>query len=235
MVGQSTSIQSFFPLRTSPSKIEPPTFFSDPRYGFTSKELDNALHPIQKDEWAPSGVYDEYEIDALDFGLNRIKIVGRLVNMFDSSHTTRLPKGVGGFLHLVIKDDTGAVTVSIFLVVYPATCTKQSKVRLSYTLPPTELRLGRLVAVWATYVANGDKGSFPCAVAPMYIKIFPEKDKNCHIRVLDGASSMHLCRKPLSYQPTLMSLKDFAHGGSEVINAKILVIVKSISARKNGK
>lgn len=234
MVGQSTSIQSFFSTRTSPTKVIPPESPPVPGDGFTAEELDNALLPVRQDNWTPRGVYDEYEIDALMFGLNRVKIVGRLVNMFESSHTTKLPKGLGGSVHLVVKDDTGAVTVSIRFVVCSTTHTKRSKIRLSYTLPPTELRLGRLVAVWATYVANGDRGSFPCAVAPLYIKIFPEKDKSCRIRVLEGAEFANLCRKPLNYQPTLMSLKPFAHGGSEVIDAKILVVVKSVSARKRG-
>ncbi|TIA63010.1 hypothetical protein D6C77_02415 [Aureobasidium pullulans] len=232
MVGQSTSIQSFFSTRTSPTKVIPPESSPVPGDGFTAEELDNALLPVRQDNWTPRGVYDEYEIDALMFGLNRVKIVGRLVNIFESSHTTKLPKGLGGSVHLVIKDDTGAVTVSIRFVVYSTTHTNRSKIRLSYTLPPTELRLGRLVAVWATYVANGDRGSFPCAVAPLYIKIFPEKDKSCRIRVLEGAEFANLCRKPLNYQPTLMSLKAFARGGSEVIDAKILVVVKSVSARK---
>ncbi|TIA19430.1 hypothetical protein D6C80_02931 [Aureobasidium pullulans] len=188
MVGQSTSIQSFFSTRPSPTKVIPPESSPVPGDGFTAEELDNALLPVRQDNWTPRGVYDEYEIDALMFGLNRVKIVGRLVNMFESSYTTKLPKRLGGSVHLVVKDDTGAVTTF--------------------------------------------RGSFPCAVAPLYIKIFPEKDKSCRIRVLEGAEFANLCRKPLNCQPTLMSLKAFAQGGSEVIDAKILVVVKSVSARK---
>jgi hypothetical protein len=105
---------------------------------------------------------------------------------------------------------------------------------LSYTLISYSLRIGQLVAVWATYIANGDRGIFPCAVAPLYIKIFPERDKNCHIRLLEDKEIAQVCRKPLNYQSTLMSLKEFAQGGFEVTDAKVLVIVKSISARKKG-
>jgi hypothetical protein len=105
---------------------------------------------------------------------------------------------------------------------------------LSYTLVSYSLRIGQLVAVWATYIANGDRGIFPCAVAPLYIKIFPERDKNCHIRLLEDKEIAQVCRKPLNYQSTLMSLKEFAQGGFEVTDAKVLVIVKSISARKKG-
>ena len=106
------------------------------------------------------------------------------------------------------------------------------KVRLSYSRSQHELRIGHLVAVWATYVANGDRGIFPCAVAPLFIKIFPEKDKSCHLRVLDDVESMSLCRKPLNYEAGLMSLQNFMQGGFEAVDAKVLVIVKSVSPRK---
>ncbi|KAG9941433.1 hypothetical protein KCU85_g9589, partial [Aureobasidium melanogenum] len=215
MVGQSPSIQSFFPLQTSPLKTSPRTSSPAPGDGFTSSELDTSLLPAQKDDWTPSADYDEYDIDALVSGPNRIKIVGRIVNLFESSPKAKLPKGAKGSVHLVVKDNTSAVTV-----------------KFSYTRISHGLRIGQLVAVWATYVADGDRGIFPCAVAPLYIKIFPEKDKSCHILVLDDPKFAQLCRKPLSYESTLMSLKNFTHGGAEVTEAKILVIVKSISTRK---
>lgn len=108
------------------------------------------------------------------------------------------------------------------------------EVKLCYTHISHGLRIGQLVAVWATYVGDGDRGIFPCAVAPLYIKIFPEKDKSCHFLVLDDPKFAQLCRKPLNYESTLMSLKDFTQGGFEVAEAKVLVIVKSISTRKKG-
>ncbi|KAG9915377.1 hypothetical protein KCV05_g12734, partial [Aureobasidium melanogenum] len=217
MVGQSPSIQSFFPLQISPLKTSPRTSSPAPGDGFTSSELDISLLPAQKDDWTPSADYDEYDIDSLVSGPNRIKIVGRIVNLFESSPKSKLPNAAKGSVHLVVKDNTSAATV-----------------KLSYTRIAYGLRIGQLVAVWATYVADGDRGIFPCAVAPLYIKIFPEKDKSCYILVLDDPNFAHLCRKPLNYESTLMSLKDFTHGGSEVTEAKILVIVKSISTRKRG-
>ncbi|KAI5200757.1 hypothetical protein E4T39_05605 [Aureobasidium subglaciale] len=141
--------------------------------GFSQKELDTCLIPPKQDDWVPSANYDEYEIDSLVPGPSRIKIVGRIVNLFESSPKTKLPTGAKGSLHLVLKDDTGAVTI-----------------KLSYSMLLYEPQLSQLVAVWATYIANGDKGFFPCAVAPLYIKIFPEKDKSSHIRK-DG-TQVHL-------------------------------------------
>ncbi|KAG9725668.1 hypothetical protein KCU73_g13096, partial [Aureobasidium melanogenum] len=212
MVGQSPSIQSFFPLQTSPLKTSPRTSSPTPGDGFTSSELDTSLLPAQKDDWTSSADYDEYDIDSLVSGPNRIKIVGRIVNLFESSPKAKLPNAAKGSVHLVVKDNTSAATV-----------------KLSYARIAHGLRIGQLVAVWATYVADGDRGIFPCAVAPLYIKIFPEKDKSCHILVLDDPKFAQLCRKPLNYEFTLMSLKAFTHGGSEVTEAKILVIVKSIN------
>jgi hypothetical protein len=231
---QNTSIQSFFPLQTSPLKGLPRTSSPTPGDGFTPNELDTTLVLAPRDDWIPTTDYDEDEIDSLAPGPQRIKIVGRIVNLFESSPKAKLPAGAKGSLHVVIKDNTDAVTVSSCSSSLQKLRLNWPKIRLSYTLVSYGLRIGQLVAVWATYVANGDREIFPCAVAPLYIKIFPEKDKSCHIRLLDDSETVQLCRKPLNYEPTLMSLKEFAQGGFEVADAKVLVIVKSISTRKKG-
>lgn len=113
MVGQSPSIQSFFPLRSSPLKTSPQISSPAPGDGFTSEELDTSLITAQKAEWTPSADYDEYDIDSLVPGPNRIKIVGRIANLFESSPESKLPNGAKGSIHLVVKDNTGAVTVCI--------------------------------------------------------------------------------------------------------------------------
>ncbi|KEQ96193.1 hypothetical protein AUEXF2481DRAFT_4437 [Aureobasidium subglaciale EXF-2481] len=210
------SIQSFFPSRAPPSKGQLRALSPNPGDGFTQEELDTSLTPLQQDNWVPSANYDEFDIDSLVPGPSRIKIMGRIVNLFESSPKTKLSAGAKGSLHLVVKDDTGVVTI-----------------KLSDTMLLYEPQLGQLVAIWATYIANGDKGSFPCAVAPLYIKIFPEKDKSSHIRILDVDESTDLlCRKPIDHEYGLMSLKNFIQGGFEVKDSKVLVVVKSISARR---
>ena len=113
MVGQSPSIQSFFPLQSSPLKTSPRLSSPAPGDGFTSEELDTSLTTAQKDDWIPSADYDEYDIDSLVPGPNRIKLVGRVVNLFESSPKAKLPTGAKGSIHLVVKDNTGAVTVSL--------------------------------------------------------------------------------------------------------------------------
>jgi hypothetical protein len=113
MVKQNTSIQSFFPLQTSPLKALSRTYSPTLGDGFTTDELDTSLVLPPKDHWTPSVDYDEYEIDALAPGPARIKIVGRIVNLFESSPKAKLPTGAKGSLHLVVKDNTDAVTVSL--------------------------------------------------------------------------------------------------------------------------
>ncbi|KAI5273899.1 hypothetical protein E4T47_02819 [Aureobasidium subglaciale] len=216
MAKQGPSIQSFFPSRPPPSKGQFRTSSPNPGDGFTQEELDTSPIPLQQDNWVPSANYDEFDIDSLVPGPSRIKIIGRIVNLFERSPKIKLSAGAKGSLHLVVKDDTGAVTI-----------------KLSYSMLLYEPQLGQLVAIWVTYIANGDKGSFPCAVAPLYIKIFPEKDKSSHIRFLDVNESTHpLCRKPIDHEYGLMSLKNFIQGGFEVKDSKVLVVVKSISARR---
>ena len=109
------------------------------------------------------------------------------------------------------------------------------KVRLTYARVQYELRIGQLVTVWATNVTNGDRGMFPCMSAPLFVRIFPERDKSCHVHVIqDETESKTLCKMPLNNDIGLMALKSFVQGGFEVAEAKVLVIVKSISARKKG-
>jgi hypothetical protein len=113
MTKQNTSIQSFFPLQTSPIKGLSRASSPTPGDGFTTDELDTSLALSPKDDWIPSADYDEYEIDALAPGPARIKIVGRIANLFESSPKAKLPTGAKGSLHLVVKDNTDAVTVSV--------------------------------------------------------------------------------------------------------------------------
>ena len=52
------------------------------------------------------------EIGALDSGLQRVRFIGRIVNLLDDSMSSKLPTAARGSLQLVIRDDTGAITVS---------------------------------------------------------------------------------------------------------------------------
>ena len=73
--------------------------------------------------------------------------------------------------------------------------------------------------------------------ATLMTSIFPEKDNSCYFLVQENSDDGTMCKMPAGYQdgkqlPGLMTLKNFVDGGSEVLDAKVLVCVKSIGGRK---
>lgn len=77
------------------------------------------------------------------------------------------------------------------------------------------------------------------AFAPLFVSVFPERDRCCHFMVREKSDRDGLCRTPLGYREGrqlggLMTLKGFVDGGYDVSDGKILVVVKSIGARKKG-
>lgn len=101
------------------------------------------------------------------------------------------------------------------------------------------LRLGQLVTVWAPHVSSGERGGLSVASAPLFVSIFPERDRSCYLMVHESGDQQWLCRTPLGYREgrqlgDLMTLKNFVEGGYDVNDGKILVVVKSIGARKKG-
>ncbi len=70
--------------------------------------------------------------------------------------------------------------------------------------------------------------------------MFPERDRSCHLMAHDNTDDLSLCIFPLSYhegRPLIgvMALQNFIDGGYDVVDARILVVVKSIGAKKGGK
>lgn len=70
--------------------------------------------------------------------------------------------------------------------------------------------------------------------------IFPEKDNSCYFLIQEKSDDGTMCKMPMGYQedkqlPGLMTLKSFLEGGHEVLDAKVLVCVKSIGGRKTCK
>lgn len=67
--------------------------------------------------------------------------------------------------------------------------------------------------------------------------IFPEKDNSCYFLVQEKSDDGTVCKMPMGYQEGnqllgLMTLKSFIEGGSEIVDAKVLLCVKSIGGRK---
>ena len=75
--------------------------------------------------------------------------------------------------------------------------------------------------------------------APLFISLFPERDRSCHLMVHQNSDNGTMCAAPLGYREgrqlsALMTLQNFIDGGYDVIDAKVLVVVKSIGAKKKG-
>lgn len=101
------------------------------------------------------------------------------------------------------------------------------------------LRLGQLLSIWTLHISNGEPGNLSSAAAPLFTSLFPERDRSVHLMVHENSDDGLVCKTPLGYRhnrplPGLMTVKNFLDGGYEVSEAKILVCVKSIGARKRG-
>ena len=86
-------------------------------------------------------------------------------------------------------------------------------------------------------VSPGENGSLSSASAPLFASLFPERDRHCHLMVHESSDDGQILRRPLGYREGrplsgVMTLQNFVDGGYDVVDAKILVVVKSIGARK---
>lgn len=87
-------------------------------------------------------------------------------------------------------------------------------------------------------VSNGESGTLSSSSAPLFVSLFPERDRNCHLMVHNNSDN-GMFRTPLGYRAglplnRLMTLQNFIDGGYDVLDAKILVVVKSIGAKRKG-
>lgn len=211
----NTSIQAY--LTAVPSPIKNSTVGD----GFTPEEVQEALKPIAAETWHPEFEYADQEISDLAPGPAAVTFMGRVANIFDVTNSPKTPRSAKGCIKFCVKDSHGAITV-----------------RLWHASRMPRIRLGSLVSIWTNHISNGENGTLSSASAPLFASLFPERDRNCHIMVHDNSLSTTY-RIPLGYQEGvplngLMTLQNFIESGYEVVDAKILVVVKSIGARKKG-
>ena len=91
----------------------------------------------------------------------------------------------------------------------------------------------------ASLVSNGENGTLSSTPAPLFASLFPERDRSCHLMVHQNSDDGTLCSRPLGFrsgQPLdgLMTLQNFIDGGHDIPDAKVLAVVKSIGAKKQG-
>lgn len=112
------------------------------------------------------------------------------------------------------------------------------QIRLYFAKTEYQLYLGGLTSIWTTYVSHGEPSRLTLAMAPFSIKMFPQCDRSCHLRVHSNDDG-NLFKSPINYNHgcgvhNLMTLKAFTDGGFESHDAVILVVVKSIGPRITG-
>lgn len=111
--------------------------------------------------------------------------------------------------------------------------------RLWYANSQYKLRLGHLVTIWTPHVSTGTTANLSVSTAPLLVSMFPERDRSCCFMVQENSDDGSLCKKPLGYKEArpltgLMTLGSFIAGGHEIVDAKILVCVKSLGPKKKG-
>lgn len=86
-------------------------------------------------------------------------------------------------------------------------------------------------------VSNGESANLSGTAAPLFASLFPERDRSCHLMVHENSDDGTMFKRPLGRHEGrplqgLMTLQNFVDGGYDVVDARILVVVKSLGQRK---
>lgn len=123
MAPRSASIQSFFKsskpatsLAHAQTVTASQTQPKEPGDGFTAAEVEAVLHPIIDESWVPGQDYEEFEIANLVPGPKCVTIQGRVANFYDQNTPSKKPRAAKGCVKIIVKDGSGALTVSTKLL-----------------------------------------------------------------------------------------------------------------------
>ena len=109
------SIKTFYKpeIKTAapPSSLPESTQVGD---GFTEEELHAAQDPTTR-EWNPEREYTEHTISSLTTGPSPVTFSGRVVNFTTIRGTSQKEKSAAGWHYLLLKDDTGVISVLLTL------------------------------------------------------------------------------------------------------------------------
>lgn len=86
-------------------------------------------------------------------------------------------------------------------------------------------------------VSKDEYGNLSSTAAPLFASLFPERDRSCHFMVHENSDDGTMYKRPLEHREGrplqgLMTLQNFVDGGYDVVDARILVVVKSVGQRK---
>jgi len=114
------SIQAYFPPTPTASPTKQQQHASSPASssapvgdGFTTQEIEDALKPAPPKPWTPPVEYAEREIKDMYPGPGAVTFMGRVANLYDVPNAQKTPRSAKGCVKLCVKDDGGAITVSL--------------------------------------------------------------------------------------------------------------------------
>ena len=203
----------------------------------SDRQVGDCLGPINE-IWTPTQHYDDADIGTLVPGPQPITLTARIVNFFDQQTPSKAPQAAKGCFRMIMKDNTGALTVRCNdPSMIRKLSTDEDQVRLWYASVDYHLRLGQLVSIWTTHVSTGGNGTLSAPTAPLFVSMFPERDRSCHFMAQNHSDSGVLCKMPLGYRPkqqlpSLFTLQAFIDGAHEDCEPRILVAVKSLGPKK---
>ena len=114
VMSQNTSIQSYFPRTSVQCSHGTQELSSDPIQNPSSSATEIGLTPASKN-WQQRTEYTEMDIEDLNPGPGCVSIIGRIVNFWEIPNASKSDIAAKGCFKLIVKDDTGAITVSTFL------------------------------------------------------------------------------------------------------------------------
>ncbi|XMA07561.1 hypothetical protein WAI453_000352 [Rhynchosporium graminicola] len=235
------SIQSFYKREVQGEK-EPPPDASSAKAGdgFTEEELSDAIDPLSR-RWNPEREYEEMSISQLIPGPRAVTFVGRIVNLASFFGIVPKQPKAAGFQSLIVKDDSAAISVCI------CTCPNaisladdvNLQIKLYFARDQYPLKLGQLLSFWTVFISDTSKiGRSVVSTVTVCANMFPGRVTSDHIMIHTTGSTDGICHTPLEYKkneplPGLMTLDAWLKSGHDgVVDAKILVCVKSLGAKK---
>ncbi|KAH8808026.1 hypothetical protein F5884DRAFT_881648 [Xylogone sp. PMI_703] len=214
------SIQSFYRREPPKSNLHPNS--SSPSLGLNT-ENKSTPSKLSSQNWNPDQQSNVLNIGDLIPGPKAVAFRGRIVNYRTIYGKTRKQPKASGWQYLVVKDDTGAISVKLY-----------------FAQTPYSLKLSQLVSIWTSFISDSTKsGSGPIPGVLVCVNIFPGRVCSDHITIHNHTpASEAICRAPLLYNKEaslqgLMILDTYLKSGFEdVPDVKLLICVKSIGPRK---
>jgi len=93
----------------------------DIRDPFSSSDVEVTLHS-SVNKWTPQTEYAEVSIATLNTGPHCVCLTGRIVNLYNQPTTSKMPQAASGCAKMIVKDDTGAITVARSVIISVPEC-----------------------------------------------------------------------------------------------------------------